>query len=490
MDLQNLTPGDAIVVELTTTNNDGTRGLAEREGTVISIANPDGAVGEWIDVEVIDIDYDAGVIEAVSDSRPGLDELYQFGDVLTVNVDTVRNGSAFVEIEPGRSLKIEGYPHHHKNIDVIVRSTDPEFLRCERFHQIDELSMAALVNTAHRYPCHIEFSEALTAEELNVFISHALAGGDWSTLKRLLRKFPDVQRVDFSTATMLLGELDDITPAIWRDILYTVVRDYPQFVESIGADYLGAILENNEIPRAWQDSVLGNTAFLLDTHDVTIRYTKIDIPSGSQQNATVSEHARYISTRTTEMRNSSINRELRDIWNERCSVCGYCAVSRHDKTGIEGSHIYPVQYGGPDKVGNILPMCRNHHWAFENGWIAISDNYTVLIHPDTPDSVRGLLGVEEDDNLYLVEGYEPDRKYVALHRRIHGFEPIQYGQQFPIKLKTLTEEGASVRFPDGTTLKVPMSSLGKGVTQFFTVRVTEVSDDGVRAVPQSRPSDD
>lgn len=485
MGIEDFKPGSAVVVELESISDDGKTGYAERGGVAITIANPVGEVGEYASVEIIDIDHGSKTVSAVSDNRPGLDSQYAAGDELTVSVDRVRKGSALVDIEPGRTLVITDYPHHHQDIEVVVRKAERDFLRCERLHRIDRLSTASLVELNHDYSSQFEFSDDLSEEDLNVFVSHLLAGGDWGLVRYVLSHFNDVGSVELSTTTTLLGELNSISPVIWRDILYTVVKELPELTASVGADYLAVVLDNDDFPQAWRESVRGNLALLMDVQNVGIKHSTIDLPAASQQHSTVTESSQSIRTRSTDSRDSTINRELREIWDDRCAMCGWSAVSRHDKTGIEGSHIYPVKYGGPDEIGNILPMCRNHHWAFENGWITITDDYTVEVHPETPEQVQELLAIEADDELLLVDGYEPDRKFLAMHRCIHGFETIDHGQQFPIKLKHLTEEGASVTFPDGTRLTVPIQALGDEVTRYFKVRITDVDRDHVQAVPQS-----
>lgn len=476
-------PGDAVVVELDSLSEDGETGYANRGGFTVTIADPLGDAGEYVSVEVVSVDSEDQTISAVAGDRPGLDDQYSTGEVLTVSVDRVRRGDAIVDFGPGRTLSIIGYPHRHQNIEVVIRKVEKDFIRSKRLHQIDRLSTATLVELDHEYPCQYEFSKEISDHELNVFASHLLATESWSLLRYVLSRFADVGSVELSTATTLLEELDVISSSMWRNVLFTVIEEMPTLAASVGADYLASVLINEEVPQAWVESVRGNLALLIDTQGVGIKHHTIEITESTQRQATVVE--RSLRTRTTDARDATINRKLRETWDDRCSVCGHSATSRHDKTGIEGSHIYPVQYGGVDDIGNILPMCRNHHWAFENGWIAISDSYTVKIHPETPESIQELLAIEDGDELLLISGYEPDRESIAMHRRIHGFETITTGQQFPIKLKNLTEEGASVTFPDGTTVSVPMEALSDGVSRYFAVQVVDVEEDQVKAVPQA-----
>lgn len=369
MGVEQFTLGDGFVVRLESVSDDGETGYAERGEVAVTIANPDGEIGEYMSVEVIDVDQESQTVSTVPDGRTGLDDQYTAGDVLTVSVDRIRKGNGLVDIEPGRTLQITDYPYHHQDIEVVVQKARQDFLRCERLHRIDRLSTSNLIELNHDYPCQFEFADDLTEEELNVFVSHLLASGSWSLLRYVLSHFNGIESVDLSVTTSLLGELNTISPAMWRNALYTIIKEMPELTASVGADYLAAVLDSNDFPKAWQESVRGNLALLIDAQEVSIKHATIDLSAASQQQTTVVERARAIRTRGTDSRDRTINQELRAIWDDRCAVCGCLAVSRYEKTGLEGAHIYPVRYGGPDEVGNILPMCRNHHWAFDEGYL-------------------------------------------------------------------------------------------------------------------------
>lgn len=74
-------------------------------------------------------------------------------------------------------------------------------------------------------------------------------------------------------------------------------------------------------------------------------------------------------------------------WNKElismpCKICGY---SLH----VELCHIKPISAFGDDATleevnskNNIVPLCRNHHWELDNGYISISGS---CIKNDTPN---------------------------------------------------------------------------------------------------------
>lgn len=482
IDLNRLKEGDGIVVRVDEQNSEGA--VANAGNVAVRIADCDRPVGSQLQVEILEIDWRDHSVLTVPADRPSLQEKYTVGERQSVSVDYVRDGDGFVSLETDRVLKIVDYPYRAESVEIVVTAISQDTVEATRVIRIDELSVSALIQINQEKECQLDVSADLALNELNVFTSHLLAESNWEMLWELLKEYPDMEKVDIGMATDILKEQEQISAETWRMILFTALEEIPSTVSSVGAEYLGAVLTTDQLPRAWRKAVKGNLAHLQEVHEVSADQTEIKLSPDDLDKSTVRDNALYIESRERERRDYSINTKLRNEWDECCSVCGHLAGSRHDKTGIEGAHIYPVQFGGPDRPGNILPMCRNHHWAFENGWFTISDDYTIRYHPDTPADTRQLLQISEDDELSLVDGYEPDRDYLSLHRRIHGFDPIAVGQRFPIKFQEFTLRGVTVDFPDGTKVRLPSDTLDEtGQAQMLTVVVTEVSEDEMVVVP-------
>jgi predicted restriction endonuclease len=93
---------------------------------------------------------------------------------------------------------------------------------------------------------------------------------------------------------------------------------------------------------------------------------------------------------------------------------------------IEAAHIYPVSgvelndatEGGPDTIKNGFALCRTHHWAFDNGWFTISDDYTVHIRGDPSQSGYKILEQYDGVRLKLPEDESlwPAQYYLQAHR--------------------------------------------------------------------------
>lgn len=93
-------------------------------------------------------------------------------------------------------------------------------------------------------------------------------------------------------------------------------------------------------------------------------------------------------------RNPCFREEILRIYERRCAVCGYTGRLGHVDIGIEAAHIKWHAAGGPDTSENGLALCSFHHVAFDQGAIAIDDEYRVQVSSHfTGDSelARGLV---------------------------------------------------------------------------------------------------
>src|SRR5690242_634591 len=46
---------------------------------------------------------------------------------------------------------------------------------------------------------------------------------------------------------------------------------------------------------------------------------------------------------------------------------------------VEAAHIVPHSEKGKDDILNGLSLCHLHHWAFDAGWFAVGDNFTIQV---------------------------------------------------------------------------------------------------------------
>lgn len=84
-------------------------------------------------------------------------------------------------------------------------------------------------------------------------------------------------------------------------------------------------------------------------------------------------------TKDIKLRNRGFRQAIIEAYEHKCAVCGL-KISSPDGTQweVEAAHIVPHNLNGRDDVLNGLALCRLHHWAFDVGWFALEDDFSVL----------------------------------------------------------------------------------------------------------------
>jgi len=115
---------------------------------------------------------------------------------------------------------------------------------------------------------------------------------------------------------------------------------------------------------------------------------------------------------------------VNEAYDQTCAICGARRESPQGDPEVEAAHIYPKRKGGADDVRNGLALCRLHHWAFDNGWLSVSDDYEILVK-EAPER-EGYYEFKqlEGDTLHLPKNpkAEPHPTFLEEHRNLHGFQ--------------------------------------------------------------------
>lgn len=71
--------------------------------------------------------------------------------------------------------------------------------------------------------------------------------------------------------------------------------------------------------------------------------------------------------------------EVLEIYGSACAVCGDDdAIREIGACEVEVCHLHALNRGWPDTLTNALPMCRKHHWAFDNGLFTLEDGGFIM----------------------------------------------------------------------------------------------------------------
>lgn len=175
------------------------------------------------------------------------------------------------------------------------------------------------------------------------------------------------------------------------------------------------------------ESAYGSVEAFVDRHSVDVSPTAVDIEKREldaqlDSPPELTEPQSYSEQRRKE-RSAVFARDVKSLYDNRCAICGSYRLSPDGLPEVEAAHIYPKSHDGKDDIRNGLALCRLHHWALDSGWLAIDDQFRILVQ--NCESVPGyedfepLEGKEIDlpDN----ENKRPAKLYLREHRALHGF---------------------------------------------------------------------
>lgn len=184
------------------------------------------------------------------------------------------------------------------------------------------------------------------------------------------------------------------------------------------------------------DSSLGNNTEINKSASVEARPSgqmNVDDQSGENQQkpsnpeqqepSLTGRELNYTTTRRRQ-RDAGFAKKVKSVYNEKCAVCGKRRVTPDGKPEVEAAHIYAKSEGGVDHVRNGLALCKFHYWAFDNGWISVTEDYSIIIAEYQNREGYNDLKKFDSEKLYLPDKneYKPHQKFIREHQRVHGFD--------------------------------------------------------------------
>lgn len=77
-------------------------------------------------------------------------------------------------------------------------------------------------------------------------------------------------------------------------------------------------------------------------------------------------------------RDQGFRRAITTAYAHRCALCGIRVLTLEGHTAVEASHIIPWSLSQDDRPANGIALCRLCHWAFDEGLLKVSTNYSIV----------------------------------------------------------------------------------------------------------------
>jgi putative restriction endonuclease len=182
---------------------------------------------------------------------------------------------------------------------------------------------------------------------------------------------------------------------------------------------------------------------LLDTYfpknsarqrDTALRYSKkiekqilFDAKENYADNMIRQEHEETIESKEEEviLRNYIFRKAVLETYNNQCAISGLKIESSDEELLVDACHIVPFTHTSDDSIRNGIALSPTLHRAFDNGLIAIDDNYIILV-PHKLKDYNPAVGIRQyaDKKILLPreEEFYPSRHRLAEHRVRFGYE--------------------------------------------------------------------
>ena len=83
----------------------------------------------------------------------------------------------------------------------------------------------------------------------------------------------------------------------------------------------------------------------------------------------------------TPVRSAGFRKAIMKIYEHTCAVCELNIQAASGASITDAAHIVPFSVSYNDDVRNGISLCKSHHWAFDAGLIAVSEEHRVVVSP-------------------------------------------------------------------------------------------------------------
>ncbi|MDP2784139.1 MAG: HNH endonuclease [Sulfurimicrobium sp.] len=114
------------------------------------------------------------------------------------------------------------------------------------------------------------------------------------------------------------------------------------------------------------------------------------------------------------------------LYHYSCALCGVKMLLPSGITLVEAAHIHQFAQSKNDDITNGMALCRNHHWAFDQGLWSIGTSFEIVVacgkFAEQAPNQTGLVSYHSKqlDFSWLQPEHRPSQKNLDWHRR-HKF---------------------------------------------------------------------
>jgi hypothetical protein len=135
------------------------------------------------------------------------------------------------------------------------------------------------------------------------------------------------------------------------------------------------------------------------------------------RNVEAEEQQRLLQQIYRAVRDQQLRPAVLKLWGSSCAACGMSLETPEGVYECEVAHIHQVREQGTDSPSNALPLCRTHHWAFDQHlWGIVPTTNQIFVRDGYRDSPI-LSGLHQSNLKPGREGAESNLDLLALRSR-------------------------------------------------------------------------
>ncbi len=120
------------------------------------------------------------------------------------------------------------------------------------------------------------------------------------------------------------------------------------------------------------------------------------------------------------VRNAFFRKAVVHLYDYRCAFCRLKVIKEISQNIVDGAHIKPFSRFYDSTIPNGISLCKNHHWAFDQGWFYIDEDYKIRVSRNLVEDSPNAKPMREFDResilLPTLQLYFPKIEALEWHR--------------------------------------------------------------------------
>ena len=152
------------------------------------------------------------------------------------------------------------------------------------------------------------------------------------------------------------------------------------------------------------------------------------LSSGDAARKLLSAFPKTTQTQSNYVRDIRFRVQIVPLYRYTCVLCGLRTITIDGATVVEAAHIREFANSQDDSVQNGFALCRNHHWAFDEGLWSVEDDWSIIVaHTNFDEEAPAGIQLKRYHGqllrLNLDLQFRPDPKNFKWHRT-HRFKSV------------------------------------------------------------------